>query len=277
MPGSYPVDDRGRRLVKATIGSPAHTCGPIIFPNGNPPEAVVEPTEDVSDLLASAGPPGVDQDNFYEIYDWAVVVDTGTWMSLLGYPRFESQPHLYGGSYGYVEFALYEERWWDIGSSWCDVEARLADLPPGAGSLSLLWPEEYRQALIRSAAGERTDQDLETIITVASSDEWRNLMGSSAAEWKLDPEVAPDPISPLLPIEIQERRCASGRPPVDRHIVVFAGDHEDGVVLTVFVAPVSGGATCPRNPWYPLTVELDAPGGEHHLYDGAMLPPQPRN
>lgn len=278
IPGSYPVDDHGRRLVPVAAGSLTYACGPIIFPQGNPPEVVAGPTVDVETLLASAGPPGVDQNNFYEVYHWAVVVDTGTWISLLGYPRFESQPNLYGGSHAYIEFALHEQRWLDVGSDWCDAVARPAELPTGAGSVSLALPEEYRQAVIAIATGEQTEDARETLTAIASSEEWRNLFGtSSPAEWRLDPDLRPDPGSSLLPIQIQEQACASGQPPADREIVVIAEPHGDELVLIVFIKPVPGVARCPGNPWYPITVQLGAPLGDQPLYDGWMLPPQPRN
>jgi hypothetical protein len=264
--------------VVALRGWPAYTCGPIIFPDGDPSGAVTDPTLEIPELLASAGPPGVDQDNFYEIYDWVVVADTGDWISLLGYPRFESQANLYGGSYGYVEFAFYEEKWRQIGSSWCDPKARFAQLPAGANSLSLRWPDEYRQAVIRWVGGERSDEVSETISEFLGSAEARDLMRpSTPAEWQVDPELRPDPTSRLLPVQIQEQACASGQPPVDRDIDVLVSESGEGLILTVFVEPVAGGARCPGNPWYPITIELEASLGDRQLLDGAVLPPAARN
>ena len=38
------------------------------------------------------------------------------------------------------------------------------------------------------------------------------------------------------------------------------------------VEPVSGAAECPGNPWFPVTVELDAPLGDRTVVDGHMYP-----
>lgn len=269
---SEAVDGTGRRLIQASVGALGYACGPIVFPGGQPPPPVSEPSQDVAALLDVAGQPGVDQDEFFELYDWTLVVDTGTWISLLGHPRHPDRPELYGGTHAVVEFARYGERWQSLGSSWCTATAMPEPDDPDVGSLTLLWPHDIRDAVIRSAAGEATDADRELLVASPSSPQASVLSPSQPARWRLDETLVPDPSSSLLPVEILEQSCASGEPPTDRDITVHATDHDDGLALTVFIERVSGGALCPGNPWYPITVELPAPLAEHDLYDGRTLP-----
>lgn len=262
-PSPYPTDDLGRRLVLAEAGLPVYACGWIVFPEGDAPDPVATPTVAVEALLDGAGPAGVDQENFYDIYDWTMVFESPTWVSLLGYPNTPSRPDFYPASYGYVEFGRYEERWIDVSSAWCDPVASSLAVPQGTASITELWPETVRLALTRRAAGLRLDEDTSVLISGEMIGP-----GSAAAEWRLDPSVEVDPESRQLRIEIQETACAGGRPPDDRDITVLTSDRAGALVLTVFVAPVEGGARCPGNPWYPITVELDRRVGDQPVIDG---------
>ena len=250
-----------RRLVVATYGSVPYRCGWIVFPSGMAPEPVPEPSVDIAALLASAGPPGVDQDNFYDIYDWTVVVDTGTWVSLLGYPNTPSRPDFYPASFGYLEFGRLEDRWVHVSSDWCDPVASTSHIPAGTSSVTLLWSAAYRTAMVRLAAGVATAEDREVLAA-------ERLVGSRGpAEWRFDPALPLDRESRLVPIEIRERGCAGGQPPEGREITAVATADGRNTVLRIFVEPVAGGARCPGNPWYPITVQLEAPIGDGRLVD----------
>jgi hypothetical protein len=276
-PGRYPVDDGGRRLVTTSGPVPAYTCGSIVFPGGAPPEPLDDPTATAGQLLAVAGPPGVDQDDFFEIYDWSVVVDLGDWISLLGHPRFPSEhPDWYPGDHGSADFAVHDGRWIDVSSGWCHVQAFPQAVPEETSSLFEHLPDEFREAMVRLAAGGWNADDWEQI-EASFTAAWKDFAAPpQPADWRLDPDLAPNPTSNLVPIQIMEQTCASGQAPTDRDVIVLATDEVDGLSLTVFVAPVEGGALCPGNPWYPITVQLDAPLGGRVLYDGGGRPPDPR-
>lgn len=262
----YPTDRAGRRLVTAEAGTPVYVCGWIVFPAGSPPDPVADPGVAMKTLLDGAGPAGVDQDNFYDIYDWTIVFDSAEWVSLLGYPNTPSRPDFYPASFGYIEFARFEDRWFQVVSEWCDPLASRYDIPESIPSFTLLWTDSAREAMARSAAGVATADDREVI-----SKGWPVASRGRVAEWRLDASVALDRSSNRVAIEINENACASGRPPDDRDIIVLVDDADDTLLLTVFVQPVTGPARCPGNPWYPITVELHTPVGDRPVLDGRIL------
>lgn len=96
--------------------------------------------------------------------------------------------------------------------------------------------------------------------------------GFGPAETILDPDVEPDPTSNTLNLWIQERNCASGEAPTDRPVVPVAVESATRVEITTLVAPVAGGADCPGNPWFPVSVELAEPLGERIVVDVHMPP-----
>jgi hypothetical protein len=99
--------------------------------------------------------------------------------------------------------------------------------------------------------------------------------GYGNASWVLDTQ--PDAASTRLQILINERACASGQPPDGREIRPVIDLADDAVTITVLVEPVSGGAECPGNPWYPVTVDLGEPLGKRTLYDGSAVPAMERS
>ena len=92
----------------------------------------------------------------------------------------------------------------------------------------------------------------------------------------LDPDVEPDPAATELAVLINERECASGQPPIGREVVPVVVADDDRLVITVLVEPVAGDASCPSNPWHPITITLDQPLGERQIFDGSTVPPQLR-
>lgn len=97
-----------------------------------------------------------------------------------------------------------------------------------------------------------------------------NAPGFGNALWVLDGEPHRD--STELLVQLNERNCASGQPPVGRPIVPVITADADRVTITVLVEPVAGGATCPTNPWFPYVVDLGEALGDRVLYDGALVP-----
>lgn len=99
--------------------------------------------------------------------------------------------------------------------------------------------------------------------------------GFGNARVVLNPDSEPDPESSAIDIWIQENSCANGEAPTDRDIVPVVVADEERIVITVLVEPVQGDATCPGNPWHPVTVTLDEPLGSRQILDGITVPPEP--
>ncbi len=97
--------------------------------------------------------------------------------------------------------------------------------------------------------------------------------GWGTADWVLDPDQAFDPLSDGFGILIRERECASGLPPTDREVVPVAIVEQDTVTIHVLVEPIEGDASCPSNPWFPVTVTLSESLDARDLFDGREVPP----
>ncbi len=98
--------------------------------------------------------------------------------------------------------------------------------------------------------------------------------GLGPATVGIDPANEPEPGDTQLSLLINEQACASGRAPDDREVVVLTTETAESVSILALVAPVEGGAECPGNPWYPISVELDAPLGDRELLDAHQYPPR---
>ncbi|MDW3179977.1 MAG: hypothetical protein R8J94_21490 [Acidimicrobiia bacterium] len=96
--------------------------------------------------------------------------------------------------------------------------------------------------------------------------------GFGPADTIFDPEFEPDPTSTALHLWIQERNCASGQPPTDREVVPVIVESTTRIEITTLVEPVSGGADCPSNPWFPVIAELDEALGDRIVVDMHMPP-----
>ena len=99
-------------------------------------------------------------------------------------------------------------------------------------------------------------------------------VGFGNAAWILDAE--PDSQSGELQVQINERACASGQPPVGREVVPVVTATDTNVTITVLVESVRGDATCPSNPWFLSVIDLGEPLGDRSLLDGSRLPPLAR-
>lgn len=96
--------------------------------------------------------------------------------------------------------------------------------------------------------------------------------GYGSADTVLAPDHQPDPASTELHLWINENNCAGGKAPVDREVLPVVTETESSVEIVTLVEPVSGGADCPSNPWFPITVTLDEPLGDRTVYDGHESP-----
>lgn len=138
--------------------------------------------------------------------------------------------------------------------------------------------------------GTRSDQpnDLASVTLKRVDGSWRAVAwggcsielavdGMSAGTMILDPDREPDRSSAVVPVLVQERECASGRPPTDREVRPVVTETDDQVEIAVFIEPVSGSADCPGNPWHPIEIRLDAPLGERAIFDVARPPAAERS
>jgi hypothetical protein len=95
-----------------------------------------------------------------------------------------------------------------------------------------------------------------------------------AARLSIDPTAAPGPDATTLTLLATEHACASGQPPDGRKIVTTVTETEADVSILVLVEGM-GMATCPSNPPFPVTVQLDQPLGSRQILDGSTLPGRP--
>lgn len=102
--------------------------------------------------------------------------------------------------------------------------------------------------------------------------EVRHPSGARRAAWEPAEEVHPE--TTHLEVAVRERMCASGQPADDRLLSPEIELGEDAVVVTWFVEPVPGGASCPSNPITAATLELPEPLGDRELLDGGLYPPR---
>lgn len=100
-------------------------------------------------------------------------------------------------------------------------------------------------------------------------------LGLGPATVATDPDQPLDPSATELRLQINEQACANGQAPLGREIVPLITETDESVTIIVLVAAVEGGASCPGNPWHPITVTLDSPLGARQLLDGHQYPPQP--
>jgi hypothetical protein len=99
--------------------------------------------------------------------------------------------------------------------------------------------------------------------------------GASLATWWLDPAFAP-PIAADTTVHalIVEGACANGKPPVGRVLEPQIFEDDAWIVVLVTVANVPGGADCPGNPTFPITITIPSPIGDRGLFDGSVVPPR---
>ena len=99
--------------------------------------------------------------------------------------------------------------------------------------------------------------------------------GMSIAVWWLDPAFPrPRAIDTSIHVLLVEQACASGGSPEGRVLPPVVATREDAVVVTLVVGHVPGGADCPGNPTFAMTVDLPDAIGSRALLDGGVYPPR---
>ncbi len=99
--------------------------------------------------------------------------------------------------------------------------------------------------------------------------------GVGRADWRLDPAFPPPAAGDRsLHVLIHEQACANGQPPVGRVLPPLVTPSETAMTIAILVTNVPGGADCPGNPDFAMTVELPEPLGGRALLDGGVYPPR---
>ncbi|MDQ2964292.1 MAG: hypothetical protein M3R57_00355 [Chloroflexota bacterium] len=99
--------------------------------------------------------------------------------------------------------------------------------------------------------------------------------GVARAEWRLDPAFpAPAGGDRQIHALITEQACANGKPPEGRVLPPLVTPSQTAVTIAILVTNIPGGADCPGNPEFALTVDLPEPLGGRTLLDGAVYPPR---
>lgn len=96
--------------------------------------------------------------------------------------------------------------------------------------------------------------------------------GYGTATFELDPTNPPDSASRQISVLATERDCANGEPPEGREVRASVTETGDRFHILVLVEPISGGATCPCNPAFPVVVSLTGPLGDRMIVDGSTSP-----
>jgi hypothetical protein len=96
--------------------------------------------------------------------------------------------------------------------------------------------------------------------------------GYGTATFELDPANPPDSTARRITVLATERNCANGEPPEGREVRTSVTETADRVYLLVLVEPISGDATCPSNPPFPVMVSLTGPLGDRIIVDNSTSP-----
>jgi hypothetical protein len=99
--------------------------------------------------------------------------------------------------------------------------------------------------------------------------------GVTRAEWRLDPAFPPPALGDrVIHVLITEQACANGRPPVGRVLPPLMTPSQTAMTIAILVTLTPGGADCPGNPEFAVTIDLPEPLGGRTLLDGAVFPPR---
>jgi hypothetical protein len=96
------------------------------------------------------------------------------------------------------------------------------------------------------------------------------------AHWELsgDQVLAADTRS--LDLLVTELGCASGQSPEGRVVPAAVVYLETSIIIFIATRPLAGPQTCNPGPPVRLDLELDEAIGDRQLFDGSVIPPEPR-
>ena len=164
----------------------------------------------------------------------------------------------------------------------------VAAFPPFDGDIATMMPEEAQEEFEAGrewwdSLAWRIASETETTMVLLGVDEEEKRLGDVAfemvdGEWRatgwgdcriepvvdgygvasfeLDPTNPPVQTSREVAIMATERNCANGQIPDGREVRTSVAETGDEVRILVLVEPISGGATCPSNPAFPVRVLL---------------------
>jgi hypothetical protein len=95
-----------------------------------------------------------------------------------------------------------------------------------------------------------------------------------AAWWVASAAVPLDPTLTVIPAQVREQACASGRSPEGRILDPFVFSGQDGVLVTFWIRLPEGGQDCQGNPDIATLIQLPEPIGDRKLLDGGEIPPR---
>lgn len=97
--------------------------------------------------------------------------------------------------------------------------------------------------------------------------------GYGVASFELDPANPPAETSREIAVMATERNCANGQIPEGREVRTSVVETGDEVRILILVEPISGDATCPSNPAFPVRVLLTGALGDRGIVDESTTPP----
>jgi hypothetical protein len=98
---------------------------------------------------------------------------------------------------------------------------------------------------------------------------WRN--GHQAAPWRV--RRRPARSARFVAVAVDEQACANGKTAEGRVLRPWVRYETTRVIVTYFVRPVRGTATCQGHPATPVVLRLSRPLGARRLVDGGAPPP----
>jgi hypothetical protein len=98
--------------------------------------------------------------------------------------------------------------------------------------------------------------------------------GLPASEWKLWEEGEPSPEAETLVVGIEEVACHGFTDPLERLQAPEVRYTEHAALISFWVRPLRGGATCPAPPPSRYELKLPAPLGDRELFDAGTYPPR---
>ena len=98
--------------------------------------------------------------------------------------------------------------------------------------------------------------------------------GLPAAEWRLWEEEQPTPETETLVVGIEEVACHGFTDPLERLQKPEVVYTEKAALISFWVRPLRGGATCPAPPPSRYELKLPEPLGDRQLFDAGTYPPR---
>lgn len=139
-------------------------------------------------------------------------------------------------------------------------------LPATSDEGSAFWSAEFEQS------------NSEWLYVRSGQCDIRPALGNfEPARWDLEPGQTLGPETRSFTVLVTELGCASGQSPEGRIVPAAAIYQEDAVIVIFGTRPLSGAQTCISGPAAQASVMLHEPLGNRRLFDGSVIPPEPRS